>query len=102
LDLLNRHPDLRGIYVAGGGMEGAIQAMREATEPGQVSLIVNELTAESRAGLLDGYVTMVIGTPLRRLCIDLIELMISDSDGIADDTVGQHFLEPRIILPEMM
>ena len=49
LDLLNRHPDLRGIYCAGGGMEGAIAAVREARAPGEVALIVNELTPESRA-----------------------------------------------------
>jgi LacI family transcriptional regulator len=29
LDLLNRHLDLRGIYCAGGGIEGAIAALRE-------------------------------------------------------------------------
>jgi LacI family transcriptional regulator len=102
LDLIERYPDLRGIYVAGGGMEGAIAAMREATEPGQVQLVVNELTAESRAGLLDGYVTMVIGTPLPQLCNDLIGLMISESAGHLDDTASQHFLEPRIVLPEML
>ena len=102
LDLIERYPDLRGIYVAGGGMEGAIAAMREVSEPGQVQLVVNELTAESRAGLLDGYVTMVIGTPLPQLCNDLIGLMISESAGHLDDTASQHFLEPRIILPEML
>ncbi len=64
--------------------------------------MVNELTAESRAGLLDGYVTMSIGTPLPQLCSDLIGLMISESAGVLDDTVSQHFMEPRIILPEML
>ena len=29
LSLLQRHPDLVGLYVAGGGMEGAIAALRE-------------------------------------------------------------------------
>ena len=54
------------------------------------------------AGLLDGYVTMVIGTPLPQLCSDLIGLMISESAGHLDDTASQHFLEPRIVLPEML
>ena len=102
LDILERYPDLRGIYVAGGGMEGAIAAFREAREPGEVHLVVNELTAESRAGLLDGYVTMIIATPLPQLCSDLIGLMISESAGVLDDTVSQHFMEPRIILPEVL
>jgi LacI family transcriptional regulator len=55
LDLLQRHADLSGIYVAGGGMEGAIAALREARPPGKVSLIVNELTEDSREALADRY-----------------------------------------------
>jgi hypothetical protein len=75
LDLLQRHPDLRGIYLAGGGMEGAIAALREVRAPGEVALIVNELTPESRAALQDRYVVMVISTPLAALCRDLMGLM---------------------------
>ena len=56
LDLLSRHPDLRGIYCAGGGMEGAIAALREARAPGEVTLVVNEITPESRSALADRYV----------------------------------------------
>ena len=33
LDLLQRHPDIVGFYVAGGGMEGAISALREEAWP---------------------------------------------------------------------
>jgi hypothetical protein len=82
LDLLGRHPDLRGIYCAGGGMEGAIAAVREARAPGEVALVVNELTPESRAALIGRHVTMVIGTPLPRLCDDLVRLATEAvSDG---------------------
>lgn len=101
LDLLNRHPDLKGIYVAGGGMEGAIAALRETHEAPQISLVVNELTVDSRAALIDGYVTMVISTPLAELCKNLVDLMIkarTNDDGLT----GQCFLDPRIILPEML
>jgi LacI family transcriptional regulator len=102
LDLLARHPDLIGIYVAGGGMEGAISALRETVEPGRVQLVVNELTAESRAALRDGYATLVIATPLPALCGDLVGLMIAAAREGAAATVEQHFLEPRIILPDMV
>ena len=102
LDLLDRHPDLKGIYVAGGGMEGAISALRERHAEPQVALIVNELTAESRAALVDGYAIMVIATPLTELCRDLVDMMIV-AGGQADDGVsGQHFLEPRLHLPEIV
>ena len=36
------------MYLAGGGMEGAISALREVRQPGQVSLVVNELTPDTR------------------------------------------------------
>lgn len=100
LDLLGRHPDLRGIYCAGGGMEGAIAAVREARAPGEVALVVNELTPESRAALIGRHVTMVIGTPLPRLCDDLVRLATEAvSDGLKP-VQGQHFLLPDLYLPE--
>lgn len=102
LDLLTRHPDLRGIYVAGGGMEGAIAALREMRAPEEVALVVNEVTAESRAGLLDGYVRMVMSTPLRRLCREMVDLMITAQQTPEDGIVGQHFLDPMIVLPEIV
>jgi LacI family transcriptional regulator len=102
LDLMHRHPDLRGIYVAGGGMEGAIAALREIHDTPRVVLVVNELTAESRSALIDGFVTMAISTPLPELCEALIDLMIRSGSQGDDGLSSQHFLEPRIILPEIL
>lgn len=102
LELLDRHPDLRGIYVAGGGMEGAIAALREVHDRPKVALVVNELTAESRSGLIDGYVTMTISTPLKELCETVIDMMVRATNETDDPVTGQQFLEPRIILPEIL
>jgi LacI family transcriptional regulator len=45
-------------------------------------------------------VTMVIGTPLPRLCDDLVRLATEAvSDGMAP-VQGQHFLPPDLHLPE--
>lgn len=100
LDLLARQPDLRGIYLAGGGMEGAIAALRESREPGEVALVVNELTPESRSALQDRYVVMVISTPLARLCQDLVALMTEAVRSGGSDILGQHFLPPVIFTGE--
>lgn len=100
LQLLDRHHDLAGIYIAGGGMEGAIEACRELRQPGHVGLVVNELTPESRVGLSERYVTMVNATPVPQLCSDLVKLMCTAVSGEKTETTGQHFLEPRIYLPE--
>ena len=100
LKLLNRQPDLRGIYVAGGGMEGAIAALREVRPAGKVALVVNELTSESRKALIDRYVTMVIATPLQELCCDLVEMMVDAVAGKPNTTPSQHFLTPQLYVPE--
>ena len=100
LDLLQRQPALRGIYIAGGGMEGAIAALREVRAPEEVALVVNELTPESAAGLSDGYVTMVDATPLPQLCRDLVAMMARAAQSGPGDIPGQVFLQPEIYLPE--
>ena len=100
LDLLGRHPDLRGIYCAGGGMEGAIAAVREVRKPGEVALVVNELTPESRSALVARHVSMVIGTPLPRLCADLVTLAAEAVQQGITPVQGQHFLPPDLYLPE--
>ncbi|WP_103335830.1 LacI family DNA-binding transcriptional regulator [Pseudotabrizicola formosa] len=100
LDLLGRHSDLRGIYCAGGGMEGAIAALRETRVPGDVALIVNELTPESRTALISRHVTMVIATPLPQLCADLVVLAAEAAQNGLQPTGGQHFLTPDLHLPE--
>jgi LacI family transcriptional regulator, galactose operon repressor len=102
LDLLNRHPDLRGIYVAGGGMEGAIAALREVRQPGEVVLVVNEITPESRAGLLDRYIGLAICTPLAQLCRELVAQARSTAARGASDVPGQIFLRPELLLPECL
>jgi LacI family transcriptional regulator len=102
LDLLSRHPDLAGFYVAGGGMEGAIAAVREARRPEELAVVVNELTPDSRAGLLDRHVTAVIATPLARLCHDLVGLMVAAARDGMREVPGQHFLPPDLHVPESL
>lgn len=100
LGLLARLPDLRGIYVAGGGMEGAIAAMREARPARGLAMVVSELTGQSRAALAEGLVTLVIDTPLEKLCRDLILQMIRVvSDGMPAAGI-QHFLPPNLHVAE--
>ena len=100
LELLNRHPDLVGLYCAGGGMEGCIAALREARAPGEVALVVNELTPESRRALADRYVDLVIATPLESLCADMVELSAAALKDPSSTQPGQHFLRPDLYLPE--
>ncbi len=77
INLLEQHSDLIGFYVCGGGMEGAISAVREEGLAGKLVVVVNELTPDSRAALADDAVTVAISTPIKNLCSELITLMTS-------------------------
>jgi LacI family transcriptional regulator len=99
LALVARHPTLRGIYVAGGGMEGAIAALRELGRK-DIALIVSALTGESRAGLAEGVVTMVSDTPLEKLCAALYATMTRAALGQQDSAPMQIFLPPDLHLAE--
>ncbi|WP_439631305.1 LacI family DNA-binding transcriptional regulator [Shinella sp.] len=100
VNLLNEHPDLVGLYVAGGGMEGAISAVREEGYGGKLQLIVNELTPDSKTALSEDVVTMAIHTPLQALCRELVSLMISAIGKPKTPVPGQTFLPFDIYLPE--
>lgn len=100
LDLLQKHPDLIGFYVCGGGMEGAISAIREERLSGKLIAVVNELTPESRAALADDVVAMAIGTPLAALCKELMSLMIKSVESDEAAVAGQSILPFDIFVSE--
>lgn len=103
LNLLDRHPDIAGFYVAGGGMEGAISALREEPPDPLPSVVVNELTPDSIAALQDEIVTAAIVTPLPLLCRSLIDLMIGAvRSGPAETATRQLFLQPALHIPESL
>ncbi len=76
LDLLKRNGDLAAIYLPGGGMAGVIDALRDEAPDRGLSMVCNELTPVTRAGLIDGIVTMVLHTPLPLLAARAVEVMI--------------------------
>ena len=90
-ELMLRHKDLAGFYVAGGGMEGAVDALREQAESEPV-VILNELTPMTRAALADQKTMMTISTPLPLLCEKLVDLMARAVSQRNSDLPGQLFL----------
>ncbi|RZJ09567.1 MAG: LacI family DNA-binding transcriptional regulator [Rubrivivax sp.] len=60
-DLLARHPDLVGLYSIGAGNRGVHAALRKAGACGRVAWVCHELTPDTRAALLDGSCSAVIG-----------------------------------------
>lgn len=101
-DLLGRHPDLVGLYVAGGGMEGAIAAFERHVKPEACALLVNELTPESYRGLQNRHVSIVFGTPIRQIVAEVLALAGSIQENGLAETPGQRFFAPIIYTPESL
>ena len=91
-DLHKRHPDLAGVYVAGGGMEGVIEALRESGRGQDVVAVCNEMIPETRSALIDGTLDLVISTPVPLLAERAVEVMIKAMPR-KDDS------QTRVVLP---
>ena len=100
LGLAEKHSDLVGVYVAGGGMEGAISALRALPPERRPVAVVSELTPESRAALAENLLCMVLATPLPSLSRELVRQMVDAVGSGTADAGSQTFLPFEIHLPE--
>ena len=97
---MHRHPDLVGVYCAGGGMEGAIAALEASRSADPLACIVHEVTPESRQALMGRRITGIFQTPLRDLCAELMTTVIHTvEEGMAENP-GQRFVVPHLWTPE--
>ena len=69
-DLIRRNPALVGLFVAGGGIRGVIEALREQEAFGRIVTVALDLTRPTRMGLIEGVLKLVIAHPLERFCRD--------------------------------
>jgi LacI family transcriptional regulator len=76
--LLRREPDLVAVYVAGGGMPGALEALRSSGRSGAIVTVGNDLTEQTRMGLMDHILTMVFAHPLQRLAAEAISHLVRE------------------------
>jgi LacI family transcriptional regulator len=74
--MLADHPDLAGLYISGGGISGALAALRAGGRAGSLVVVGYDLTEVTRAALLDGSMTLVISHPLARLARDAVDGMV--------------------------
>lgn len=100
LGVLARHPDLVGVYCAGGGMEGAIAALHESGADERISCLVHELTPESRQALLERRITGILQTPLKELCTELMATIVHTIENGMAENPGQRFVVPTLWTPE--
>ncbi|WP_294768292.1 LacI family DNA-binding transcriptional regulator [uncultured Rhodoferax sp.] len=93
--LLQRHPDLVGLYdSAGGGAVGIVRALREMRRGADVVLVCHELTQQHRLGLVDGVIDLVIQTPLRALTDTAVHLLLQALEPDRQPVHGQPHILP--------
>ena len=97
--LLTREPGLVGIYVAGGGLSGVLDAIRESGRARQVITVSNDITEHTRLGLFDNTLSMAFAHPLPQLANELIALMARD---IRNPSAGRtkRVLRFDVVTPE--
>ncbi len=100
LDLVDRHEDFAGFYVAGGGMEGAVSAMRTLAPERRPVAICHELTALSQSALAEKSITMAIDTPASDISREVVRLMAEALASKGNARIADCYLPFGIYLPE--
>ncbi len=101
LDLLKRDPDLVGLFVAGGGVEGVMRALREEAAHRRVVTVGLDLTPATRSGLVEGVLSLVLSHPLRLLAETAVEAMARAVErGPGQDPAPQILLPFDVHTPE--
>jgi len=98
--ILARHPDLKGLFISGGGSSGALAALRESGRGTDIVAVAYDLTEATRAALLDGTLDFVIAHPLATLAREAIAAMIRAFEGGADFPPQSISLPFEIYTPE--
>jgi LacI family transcriptional regulator len=104
VDLLHHTPDLVGLFIAGGGKTGVLRALREDASglAKNLNVVGLELTPESRAGLLDGVIDVIISHPIKLLAETTVDLLARVTSGETHGEPTQRVLPFEIYTPENM
>lgn len=95
--LLADHGDLSGLYVAGGGITGVLSALQASERTSEIVTIGHDIIDATRAGLLNGSLTMVLSHPRERLASETIAGMVRAVD-LPQDAGGQKMVLPFDII----
>lgn len=74
--LFRDHPEMCGLFVSGGGITGALAALRDVPKRRDFVAVGYELFEATRDALIDGTLKMVISHPLDRFARATIETLV--------------------------
>lgn len=73
--LLREHPNLVGLYSAGGGVPGIIEALSNNPRGKDVVVVCNEIMPSTKSALREGLIDMIIDSPVQSLSIEVFKLL---------------------------
>lgn len=74
--LLTEHPDLCGLFISGGGVTGAISALRDMPKRDDFVAVGYELFDDTKAALIDNTLSMVISHPMEKFAQQAVATMM--------------------------
>ncbi len=104
---LGEHPNLGGIYSAGGGNIGVIAALEKSDRKDQLCVVAHELSSHSRAALKSGIFDAVITQDAGHEIRSAIRIMKASVDGVDPDYQQNRirieiFIEGNMPVGEML
>ncbi|NTB97259.1 LacI family transcriptional regulator [Agrobacterium tumefaciens] len=100
--LISQEPDLKGIFVNGGGISGVLRAMRELDPARQreIRIVCSDIGPETRKGLTEGLITASLSHPLDKMPQELINVMLRLIDKKDTWSIEQRIVPFDILTPE--
>lgn len=98
-ELIRQHPDLVGIYVVGGGIEGVEKVLAEPL-PRHIVTVCHELTELSRTALRENRLDLVISHPRARLAEEAVRAMLQAIEARSSGAPRHILLPFDISTPE--
>ncbi len=86
--LLSDHPDLCGLFISGGGITGAIAALRATPKRDDFVAVGYELFDDTRTALIDGTLSMIISHPMETFARETVATLLKAKTGGRD--AGAH------------
>jgi LacI family transcriptional regulator len=96
--LLQRKPDLVALYVAGGGLPGALDALQASGRARSIVTVGNDMTEHTKLGRIENVLTMIFAHPIQRLAAEAITQM--QRDIAAATPPGKRLISFDIFGPE--
>jgi LacI family transcriptional regulator len=100
--LIAEEPDLKGIFVNGGGISGVLRAMRELLpeRQRQIHIVCRDIGPETRKGLSEGLITASLCHPLDKMPQELIGVMLRLIERRDTASIEQRIVPFDILTPE--